>query len=171
MTARDSLPAPRPDQDDVFAEIAELAAQLCGARFSAITMHDGAQHHTLATHGGIALALLPRDSRFCCEVLHSGAPLEVSDARFDLRFHEDPLVASGPRVRFYSGVPLVDSGGKIAGTLSVFDVRAKALTRIQRGALWKLADVVTRLLADIEARREGASPRPQASRARRAGCA
>jgi len=153
MTARDSLPAPRPDQDDVFAEIAELAAQLCGARFSAITMHDGAQHHTLATHGGIALALLPRDSRFCCEVLHSGAPLEVSDARFDLRFHEDPLVASGPRVRFYSGVPLIDSAGKIAGTLSVFDVRAKALTRIQRGALWKLADVVTRLLADIEARR------------------
>ena len=152
-TIRDAVPDPKLEKDDVFAEIADLAAQVCGARYSAITLHDGTQHRTLATHGGIALALMPRDTRFCCEVLHSGAPLEVSDARFDLRFHEDPLVASGPRVRFYSGVPLVAGDGRIAGTLSVFDVRAKALTRIQRGALWKLADVVMRLIADIEARR------------------
>ena len=142
-----------PGTDDIFAEIAELAAQVCGARFAALTLHDGSQHHALASYGGLALTLLPRDSRFCCEVLHSGAPLEVSDARFDLRFHEDPLVAGGPRVRFYSGVPLVAADGRIGGTLSVFDIRAKALTRIQRGALWKLADVVVRLLADIEARR------------------
>jgi diguanylate cyclase (GGDEF)-like protein len=141
-----------PGTQDVFTEIAELAAQLCGARFAAITLHDGTEHRAIASHGG-KLALLPRDSRFCCEVLHSGAPLEVSDARFDLRFHEDPLVAAGPRVRFYSGVPLVSADGRIVGTLSVFDVRAKALTRIQRGALWKLADVVTRLMADIAARR------------------
>ena len=142
-----------PATDDVFTEIAELAAQLCGARFAAITMLDGTQHRAIASHGGMKLALMPRDSRFCCEVLHSGAPLEVSDARFDLRFHEDPLVSSGPRVRFYSGVPLMALDGRIIGTLSVFDVTAKALTRIQRGALWKLADVVTRLLADIEARK------------------
>jgi diguanylate cyclase (GGDEF)-like protein len=138
---------------DVFAEIAELAAQLCGARFAAITVHDNGQHHALASFGGIDLAVLPRDSRFCCEVVHSAAPLEVSDARFDLRFHDDPLVAAGPRVRFYSGVPLVSEDDRIAGTLSVFDVAAKTLTRSQRGALWKLADVVMRLRADIEARR------------------
>ena len=150
---RNPAAGPVPATDDVFSEIAELAAQVCGARFAAITLHDGTQHRAVASHGGIKLALMPRDSTFCCEVLHSGAPLEVSDARFDLRFHEDPLVSSGPRVRFYSGVPLMSPDGRITGTLSVFDVLAKALTRIQRGALWKLADVVTRLLADIEARR------------------
>jgi diguanylate cyclase (GGDEF)-like protein len=153
MTTLQGRPAVRPAPEDVFGEIAELAAQLCGARFAAITLHDGTHHRALASYGGIALTLLPGDSRFCCEVLHSGAPLEVSDARFDLRFHEDPLVAAGPRVRFYSGVPLLAPDGRISGTLSVFDVRAKALTRIQRGALWKLADVVVRLLADMEARR------------------
>jgi diguanylate cyclase (GGDEF)-like protein len=150
---RNPAAGPVPGSEDVFTEIAELAAQVCGARFAAITIHDGTQHLALASHGGIKLALLPRDSRFCCEVLHSGAPLEVSDARFDLRFHDDPLVSMDPRVRFYSGVPLMSSDGRITGTLSVFDVRAKALTTIQRGALWKLADVVTRLMADIEARR------------------
>jgi diguanylate cyclase (GGDEF)-like protein len=77
----------------------------------------------------------------------------VSDAHFDLRFHDDPLVANGPRIRFYSGVPLADAQGRVIGTLSVFDARAKVLGKVQRGALWKLADVVVRLLADIEARR------------------
>ena len=152
-TVRSHAAGPVPASDDVFTEIAELAAQVCGARFAAITMHDGTQHRALASHGGLKLVLMPRDSRFCCEVLHSGAPFEVSDARFDLRFHEDPLVSSGPRVRFYSGVPLMSCDGRITGTLGVFDTAAKALTRIQRGALWKLADVVARLLADIEARR------------------
>src|SRR5690348_156752 len=82
-----------PSSDDVFAEIAELAAQLCGARHAAITLLDGGKHRALASHGNLPLTLLPRDSRFCCEVIHSASPLEVSDARFDLRFYEDPLVA------------------------------------------------------------------------------
>lgn len=142
-----------PATDDVFAEIADLAAQLCGAHHAAVTLLEEGRHRALALHGAIPLALLPRDSRFCCEVLHAAAPLEVSDARFDLRFHEDPLVAGGPRVRFYSGVPLLAPDGRALGTLSVFDGRAKTLSRMQRAALWKLADVVVRLLADHEARR------------------
>jgi diguanylate cyclase (GGDEF)-like protein len=42
----------------------------------------------------------------------------------------------------------------VAGTLSVLDERAKVLTGSQRSALWKLADVVMRLVADIAARRD-----------------
>lgn len=154
MSPEPAPAAPAAEPDDVFAEIADLAAQLCGARHAAITLLDEGRHRALATHGAMPLALLPSDSRFCCEVLHAGAPLEVSDARFDLRFHEDPLVARGPRVRFYSGVPLLDAQGRALGTLSVFDARAKTLSPGERGALWKLADVLVRLLADIEARRE-----------------
>jgi diguanylate cyclase (GGDEF)-like protein len=142
-----------PSSEDVFAEVAELAAQLCGADHAAITLLDGESHRALASAGSLALEMLPRDSRFCCEVLHSGAPLEVSDAHFDLRFHDDPMVAGGPRIRFYSGVPLLDEGGRVAGTLSVFDARSKVLSGVQRAALWKLADVVMRLLADIAARK------------------
>ena len=143
-----------PPADGVFAEIAQLAAQLCGATFAVITLHDGRLHRALASAGGLELGRLPEDSRFCCEVLHSGAPLEVSDAHFDLRYHDDPLVVGGPRIRFYSGVPLLASDGGVMGTLSVLHERAKVLGESQRGALWKLADVVVRLLADIAARRE-----------------
>ncbi|HET7756826.1 MAG TPA: EAL domain-containing protein [Steroidobacteraceae bacterium] len=140
--------------DGVFGEIAELAAQLCGAAYATITLSDGREHRAIAEVGGLALLALPRDSRFCCEVLHAGAPLEVSDAHFDLRFHDDPLVIRAPRIRFYSGVPLVTETGGVIGTLSVLDERPKVLSGGERGALWKLADVVVRLLADIAARRD-----------------
>ena len=138
---------------DVFAEIAELAAQLCGAAYSVITILEDGVHKSIGVSGGLALEVFPRDSRFCCEVLHSGAPLEVSDAQFDMRYHDDPLVLSGPRIRFYSGVPLVNERGEVLGSLSVLDGRAKTLSASEREALWKLADVVVRLLADIEAAR------------------
>src|SRR5262249_50301004 len=131
----------------------ELAAQLCGAAYATITIFDGTHHRPVASVGGLPLAVLPRDSRFCCEVLHLGAPLEVSDAHYDMRYHEDPLVAAGPRIRFYSGVPLLAESGEVIGTLSVLDARAKVLSESQRSALWKLADVVVRLLADIAAAR------------------
>ena len=50
---------------DVFAEIAELGAQLCGAQYAAVTLLEGGQHRALARHGGLPIVLLPRDSRFC----------------------------------------------------------------------------------------------------------
>jgi diguanylate cyclase (GGDEF)-like protein len=149
------FPSPPPAKDGIFAEIAELAAELCGASFAAVTLHERSGHVPLAIAGDLPLATLPEDSRFCCEVLHSRAPLEVSDAHFDIRFHDDPLVAGRARVRFYSGVPLMDERGHVIGTLSVMDERAKVLRESQRAALWKLADVLVRLLDDIAARRAG----------------
>jgi len=156
-TARNRMPAAIPAAldatDAVFEEIAELAAQLCGAAHAVITLHPGpGEHRVIATVGGVELGGAPAQTRFCCEVLHSGAPLEVSDAHFDLRFHDDPLVAAGPRIRFYSGVPLVTERGEVIGTLSVLDRQSRVLTQRQRATLWKLADVVVRLLADIAAR-------------------
>src|SRR5258706_14224764 len=139
--AIEHLPAPIPATDEVFGAIAELAAQVCNAAYAAITLHEGGVNRPVATCGGIDLAVLPRDTRFCCEVLHSGAPLEVSDAQFDMRYHDDPLVTGAARIRFYSGVPLVSRDGHVAGTLTVFDRRAKVLSTSQREALWKLADV------------------------------
>jgi diguanylate cyclase (GGDEF)-like protein len=151
--ARDRLPATLPAPDAIFDEIAELAAQLCGADYAVITLHlEPGQHRPIAAAGGLELGLLPRDTRFCCEVLHAGAPLEVSDAHFDMRFHDDPIVAGGPRIRFYSGVPLATEKGGVIGTLSVMDARSKVLSEGERASLWKLADVVVRLLADITAR-------------------
>ena len=141
-----------PTNDVIFREIAELAAQLCGASYAAITLHDRLRHRALAIFGGIDLAVLPRDSRFCCEVLHSGAPLEVSDAAFDVRFHDDPMVAGGPRIRFYSGVPLLEGDGRTIGTLSVMHPNPKVMSPSQRAALWQLADVVMRLLTSNAAR-------------------
>jgi diguanylate cyclase (GGDEF)-like protein len=144
---------PANENDDIFRNIAQLAAQLCGSAYAAITLHERPSHRAIAVFGGVDLAVMPRDTRFCCEVLHSGAPLEVSDAAFDVRYHDDPLVAGGPRIRFYSGVPLVDAAGRTLGTLSVMHSSPKVMTQSQRAALWQLAEVVMQLLQSFEARR------------------
>jgi diguanylate cyclase (GGDEF)-like protein len=153
MAAIPTTIVPANDNDDIFRDIAQLAAQLCGASYAAITLHERPRHRALAAFGGVDLAVMPRDTRFCCEVLHSGAPLEVSDAAFDVRFHDDPLVQGGPRIRFYSGVPLVDAGGRTLGTLSVLHPNPKVMTTSQRAALRQLAEVVVQLLASFEARK------------------
>ena len=153
MAAIPTAIVPANDNHDIFRDIAQLAAQLCGASYAAITLHERPRHRALAVFGGLDLAVMPRDTRFCCEVLHAGAPLEVSDAAFDVRFHDDPLVAGGPRIRFYSGVPLVDAGGRTLGTLSVLHPNPKVMTTSQRAALWQLAEVVVQLLASFEARK------------------
>ena len=153
MSAALARAVPTSGNDDIFRDIAQLAAQLCGASYAAITLHDSARHRALALFGDVDLAVMPRDTRFCCEVLHSGAPLEVSDAAFDVRFHDDPLVAGGPRIRFYSGVPLVDAEARTIGTLSVMHANPKVMTQSQRAALRQLAEVVMQLLASFEARK------------------
>ena len=153
MSTQIAEPLASAGNDDIFRQIAQLAAQLCGASYAVITLHDRLRHRPLAVFGEIDLEVLPADSRFCCEVLHSGAPLEVSDAAFDVRYHEDPLVARGPRIRFYSGVPLIASTGSTIGTLSVMHPSPKVMTGSQRAALWQLADVVMQLLDSFAARR------------------
>ncbi|KAF2773062.1 hypothetical protein EJ03DRAFT_341296 [Teratosphaeria nubilosa] len=45
----------------------------------------------------------------------------VQDLRQDKRFSSHPLVAAGPRIAFYAGVPLITPNGFAVGTVSLLD--------------------------------------------------
>jgi PAS domain S-box-containing protein len=70
----------------------------------------------------------------------------VENASEDPRFQDNPLVAGGPGLRFYAGMPLIASGGLAVGTLCVLDTVPKSLTQEQEATLGRLTDSVMRIL-------------------------
>ncbi|GAA2719235.1 hypothetical protein CAE01nite_08120 [Cellulomonas aerilata] len=83
---------------------------------------------------------------FCAYVVAQGAPLEVTDARDDTVFRDNPLVVAGA-VRSYLGVPLVDEDGVVLGALSVFDDVPRIFTQDDVEALQSQVRLVRTLLS------------------------
>ena len=56
---------------------------------------------------GVRLTETPREFAFCAYTIMQRKLLIIPDAARDNRFAAKPLVASGPKYRFYAGAPLV----------------------------------------------------------------
>lgn len=84
----------------------------------------------------------PRNDALCCHVVDSGLPLIIADTRADEHFADHPLVTGTPYIRFYAGVPLVDSEGNIPGSFCVTDTVPHAFTQAQQATLTTMAELV-----------------------------
>ena len=91
----------------------------------------------------------PREHAFCAHAILTSDIFEVPNALEDTRFQDNPLVTDAPNIRFYAGMPLIDSAGHALGTLCVIDQIPRHLEPHQRAALKSISDAV---LALIEAR-------------------
>jgi len=83
-----------------------------------------------------------REVSFCAHALECRQMLVVPDALLDARFADNPLVTSGPRIRFYAGAPLFLRGGHCVGTLCIIDRRPRRLATDELGLLRDLAALV-----------------------------
>ena len=147
---------PEPAFDDLTA----LAADLCGAPMSAVSLVDTDRQWFKSRHG-FDLTETSRELSFSERINPSDASVvEVYDARVDPRFADHPMVLGPPHVRFYAGAPLVLSDGTVLGTLCVFGPEPLALTERQRRHLAALArQVVSQLELRRHARRFAAEAR------------
>jgi diguanylate cyclase (GGDEF)-like protein len=140
--------------DPLFDRITELAAQICDAPIALFSLIDRNRQWFKSAQGLPGVTETPRDIAFCAHAILSDELLEVPDASHDVRFHDNPLVAAHPKIRFYAGMPLQNANGFGIGTLCVIDRAPRVLTQAQRRALDSLSHLAIALLEQRKTERQ-----------------
>ncbi|WBO23789.1 PAS domain-containing protein [Sphingomonas abietis] len=125
-------------RESAFDEVAQLAADICGAPIAVVNLiGDGRQFFKAEV--GLGVRETPLETSFCARAILEDDFLLVPDATADPRFDGNPLVTGEPHLRFYAGALLKTRDGYPIGTLCVLDVAPKALTELQQRTLRVLA--------------------------------
>lgn len=95
---------------------------------------------------GLPVKETPREISFCGHAILTNEVMVVSDAHYDARFSDNPLVVGPPFIRFYAGAPLTVSSGHNIGTLCLIGTKAKSLASEEVSHLQVLALMVAREL-------------------------
>ncbi|PJJ54513.1 GAF domain-containing DNA-binding protein [Hymenobacter chitinivorans] len=136
--------------EEVFDNLAKLAACICGTPISLVSLIDAERQWFKANVGLEGVESTDREISFCQHAMYGNDIYEVEDAGKDPLFSNNPLVTNDPGIRFYAGAPLVTPEGQALGTLCAIDRVPRRLTEQQREALRILAREV---VAHLELRR------------------
>lgn len=82
-----------------------------------------------------------REVAFCAHVVHQKKEMVVQDTLLDDRFADNPLVLEGPRIRAYTGIPLLLEDGSCIGTFCAIDIRPREFNDAEMAALRDLRDI------------------------------
>ena len=135
--------------EELFADLTELAAQICEAPIALISLVDE-KRQWFKSRVGTTVSETSRDISFCAYAITQNDLFIVPDALRDERFARSPLVTSDPKIRFYAGAPLITPDGHALGTLCVIDKVPRELRLEQKQALRILARHV---VSQLELRR------------------
>ena len=136
--------------EERFDRITRLATELFSVPTAFVSLVDEGRVW-FKSRRGMDQPEVPRAASFCAHaILNPGAPLVVADASRDERFHDNPLVAAGPKFRFYAGHPILSPEGYPLGTFSIVDREGHAFSEEQRAALRDLAKMAEAELTTAE---------------------
>jgi isoamylase len=131
--------------EDFFDQQALLAAQICDTSMACINLTQE-NRQWFKSRAELKSADIPKEIAFCSRPILRKGVLEIPDTTKDERFSSDPLVVSGPKIRFFAGAPLKTPSGESLGSICVIDHQPRRLTEAQRKALETLSrQVVTQL--------------------------
>jgi PAS domain S-box-containing protein len=140
LSVLDSAPEP------LFDSLARMAAQIAGTPIALVSLVDDKRQWFKARLGLPEAQETPRDLAFCAHAILGRDVMEVTNARTDPRFADNPLVTGDPHICFYAGAPLTLPSGERLGTLCVIDRAPRQLTPAQRTQLAELAQAVVQAL-------------------------
>lgn len=144
---------------DIDAELRErhheLVRQVADAFDVAHAQVSWSESDTLAVSGSTLLAAegddiarIPEAETACRLVLETGQPVVIEDVQRDPRVAELPALQRN-RIRFYAGVPLIEPGVGVVGSLCILDTQPGALDDQELALLRGMAD---KLISSIQGR-------------------
>jgi two-component system cell cycle sensor histidine kinase/response regulator CckA len=134
--------------EQAFDDLTALAAQICDAPISLISLVDG-HRQWFKSKIGTTLEDTAREISFCGHTILDADVMVVPDASLDDRFADNPLVTGDLHIRFYAGAPLRSPDGHALGALCVMDRVPHRFNDSQREALQTLSRQV---MAQLELR-------------------
>ena len=135
-----------------YDEIAELAAQICGAPIGLVAFLDERRQWMKAKYGlPPDFTECPREITVCHKTICQNDILHVPDLTKDARFNSSPLVTSAPNIRMYCGMPLITPEGYALGTVCVVDFQPREISFGQQESLRRLSH---QAMAQLELRRQ-----------------
>ena len=93
-----------------FDRLTRIASRLFDAEIALITLIDK-ERQWFKSRIGFDVSETPRQISFCGHTIAGQETFIVNDALSDVRFHDNPLVIDGPKIRFYAGEPLHNGAG------------------------------------------------------------
>lgn len=124
--------------EDRFERLTRMARRSFDVSIAVISLIDE-ERQWFKSIQGLDVCETSRDVSFCGHALLSDEVMVVPDAQLDERFHDNPLVVDGPRIRFYAGCPLRGPDGYTLGTLCLIDPVPRAFTDEDIASLRDLA--------------------------------
>lgn len=141
--------------EEEFDAITKMAAYICNAPISLITLIDKERQWFKSALGVGDLKETPRSIAFCTHTIEeTNEYLVINDLTQDSRFVNNPFVQGEPFVKFYAAVSLVNPEGHKLGTVCVFDQKTRQLDEEQLDALKTMSKYVISLLEERKKNRE-----------------
>ncbi len=106
--------------EDRFDLIARLAAQQFRTPMAFINLIGRDRQFSKSAHG-LAVSDMDRSLSVCAHTIQNDSVFVVHDMLEDSRFRHLPIVAGGPKIRFYAGAPLISRNGHRLGAICVVD--------------------------------------------------
>ncbi len=126
--------------EERFDRLTRIAAAALDVPVALVSLLDSDRQWFKSTFG-LPVRETPRDVSFCAHALLRKEELIVNDACLDDRFADTPVVLAGPRIRAYTGVPLLLDDGSCIGTFCVVDTRPRDFNETELAVLRDLRDL------------------------------
>lgn len=132
-----------------FDRITRITATILDVPIALVSLVD-TNRQWFKSKFGISETETHRDFAFCAHAILENEPFVVENAIEDERFSDNPLVNSGPNIRFYIGMPITSLRGHPLGTLCAIDDKPRKLSPMQIDCLKDLAQLVTEEIQNRE---------------------